>query len=148
MLKKTSLVGLVVAAAFITGCTSVPMADVTRDAKAKTFSVSADKANVYVYRNEAMGGAVKMDVALNGKPLGQSAAKTYFAIEVPPGKHTLVSKAENDSTLDLVAEAGKNYFVWQEVKMGVLYARNQLQLVDESTGKAGVAECKLIDAKY
>ena len=131
--------------ALMSGCASVPMASVERDAQTKTFSVKPDRANIYVYRNESMGGAVKMDVALNGKPIGQTAAKTYFALEVPPGKHTLVSKAENESVLDVTAEAGKNYFVWQEVKMGLLYARNKLLLVDEITGKAGVAESKLIE---
>ena len=121
------------------------MASVERDAQTKTFSVKPDKANIYVYRNESMGAAVKMDVELNGKPIGQTVAKTYFALEVAPGKHTLVSKAENDAVLDVPAEAGKNYFVWQEVKMGLLYARNKLMLVDEETGKTGVAECKLIE---
>jgi len=29
--------------------------------------------------------------------------------------------------------------------MGVFGARSALQLVDEATGKAGVAECKLIE---
>ena len=93
-----------------------------------------------------MGAAVKMDVELDGKLVGQTVAKSYFALEVPPGKHTLISKAENDSVLDVIAEAGKNYFVWQEVKMGLMYARNKLQLVDEAIGKVGVAESKLIES--
>ena len=93
-----------------------------------------------------MGAAVKMDVDFDGKPIGQTVAKSYFALEVAPGKHTLISKAENDSVLDVDAEAGKNYFVWQEVKMGLMYARNKLQIVDEVAGKAGVSECKLIEA--
>jgi hypothetical protein len=42
------------------------------------------------------------------------------------------------------ASAGRNYFVWQEVKMGMWQAGSMLHLVDEVTGKAGVAECKLI----
>lgn len=87
-----------------------------------------------------------MDVDLDGKPIGQTAAKTYLALQVPAGKHALLSKAENDSALDLAAEKGKNYFVWQEVKMGMLSARNKLQIVDEVTGKAGVAECKLVES--
>jgi len=117
------------------------MASPEQDAQSKTFSVKPGKANIYVYRNEVLGAAIKMDVSLDGKPVGQTAAKTFFALEVAPGKHTL----QGDSALDLTAEAGKNYFVWQEVKMGFI-AGNKLQLVDEATGKAGVAECKLIEA--
>jgi len=30
--------------------------------------------------------------------------------------------------------------------MGILYARSKLQIVDDVTVKAGVSECKLIDA--
>ena len=146
MFKRIMLVGLLASTVLVTGCASVPMASAERDAQTKTFSVKPDKANIYVYRNESMGAAVKMDVDFDGKPIGQTVAKSYFALEVAPGKHTLISKAENDSTLDVAAEAGKNYFIWQEVKMGILYARNKLQLVDDATGKTGVSECKLIEA--
>lgn len=129
----------------LSGCASVPMANIERDSQAKTFAVRPGLSNIYVYRNESIGAAVKMDVELDGKLVGQTVAKSYFALEVSPGKHTLISKAENDFVLDVIAEAGKNYFVWQEVKMGLLYARNKLQLVDEAIGKAGVAESKLIE---
>lgn len=145
MFRKHTLAALIAVAVFVTGCASVPTANVERDNKAKTFSTLPGKANIYIYRNESMGAAIKMDVSIDGKILGQTAAKTYFAIEVEPGKHALLSKAENDSIVDVNAEAGKNYFVWQEVKMGLMYARNKLQLVDDATGKAGVNECKLIE---
>jgi len=146
MFRNVMLSALLAVTALVTGCASVPMASVDRDTQAKTFSVKPDKANIYVYRNESFGAAVKIDVDLDGKPVGQTAAKTYFSLEVPPGKHTLSSKAENTDTLDVIAEAGKNYFIWQEVKLGLLFARNKLQFVDEAAGKAGVAECHLIEA--
>ena len=58
MFKKLLLVGLLAGSALITGCASVPMASVERDAQTKTFVVAPDKANIYVYRNESMGAAV------------------------------------------------------------------------------------------
>lgn len=145
MLNKFVMFALLVAAFLLTGCASVPMASVDHDTQAKTFAVESDKANIYLFRNESMGAAVKMDVVLDGKPVGQTVAKTYMKFEVKPGQHTLISKAENDDVLNVNAEAGKNYFVWQEVKMGILYARSLLHLSDEQTGKAGVLECKLIE---
>jgi hypothetical protein len=149
MFKRVlTMAAVIVAVALSTGCASVQMASADRDTAAKSFATKADKANIYVYRNESMGAAVKMDVTLDGKALGQTAAKTYFKVEVPAGEHTLISKAENDSVLAVKADAGKNYFVWQEVKMGVLYARSALQLVDEAAGKAAVQECKLIQEAY
>jgi hypothetical protein len=134
---------VVVLAVLASGCASVPMASAERDTAAKSYAVKPDKANIYVYRNEGMGAAVKMSVVLDGKLVGDTGAKTFLVLEVAPGKHTLVSKTENDSTLVVDTVAGKNYFVWQEVKMGLMSARSSLQLVDEAKGKAGVAECKL-----
>lgn len=122
------------------------MASSEHDAQAKSFAVKSDKSNIYLYRNESMGAAVKMDVVLDNNPVGQTVAKSYLKLEVSPGQHTLISKAENDDVLNINTEAGKNYFVWQEVKMGILYARNLMHLSDEQTGKAGVLECKLIES--
>ncbi len=147
MFKQFSFAALLAVAALSTGCASVKMADDTQDAQAKTFQVSPDKAHIYVFRNESMGAGVKMPVALNGKPVGATVAKSYLMLSVPAGQQTLVSSAENDSELKLSAEAGKNYFVWQEVKVGFIKARNALQVVDETTGRAGVNESKLIQAQ-
>lgn len=146
MFGKIMLAGLLVGIALITGCASVPMASEERDTQSKTFSVNPDKANIYIYRNEFIGAAEKMAVDFDGIPIGQTVARSYFALEVVPGKHTLTSKAENVSVLEVEAEAGENYFIWQEVKLGLIYARNKLQMVDEVTGKAGIAGCRLIEA--
>lgn len=131
--------------ALLSGCASVPMASDTLDQQAKTYTTAPGKANIYVYRNESFGAAMKLAVTLDGTLVGQTAAKTYFALQVAPGKHQITSVAENTSSVDLVTEVGKNYFIWQEVKMGALSARSKLQIVDESTGKEAVASCKLID---
>ncbi len=54
-------------------------------------------------------------------------------------------KSENDATLNLSIEAGKYYFVWQEVKMDLLIARSKLSQVSEEQGRqAGVIESKLV----
>jgi len=145
MLKRILALGVISAAVLASGCASVPMASPERDGAAKSFSVKPGKANIYVYRNESIGAAIKMTLVMDGKLVGSTASKTYALLEVNPGKYTLLSKAENDSTLTVTAAAGRNYFVWQEVKMGVFGPRSALQLVDDATGKAGVAECKLIE---
>jgi len=145
MFKRFVTVGAILIAVLATGCASVPMASVEKDTAAKTFAVKSNKANIYIYRNETFGAAIKMPVALDGKLVGDTAAKTYLLLEVDPGNHTVISKTENDPSLLVIAEPGKNHFVWQEVKMGAFAARSALKLVDEATGKAGVAESKLIE---
>ncbi len=142
-MKKLFAVALV--AASLAGCASVPMGDATQDAALKTFTVAPDKAGLYIYRNETMGAAIKMDVAVDGAAIGQTAANTYLYKEVAPGKHTVVSQGEDK--LDVDAAPGTLTFVWQEVKMGMMSAGSKLHLVDATQGKKGVNETKLAATK-
>ena len=144
MISRLIAAGALAIVVLASGCASVPMATTGQDQAAKTYAVKPQKANIYVYRNEQMGAAIKMPVLLNGRAVGDTGAKTFMLLEVDPGSHTIVSKTENDATVKVDATAGRNYFVWQEVKMGLMQARSQLHLVDEAQGKAGVAECNLI----
>ena len=88
-----------------------------------------------------------MDVELDGKAIGQTAANTFLYKEVAPGKHTFTSKAETDSTIEVDAKPGTLLYIWQEVKMGILGARSKLQLVDQAQGQKGVHETKLAETK-
>lgn len=128
--------------ALAAGCASVPMTAESEDAAAKAFAPRPGKANLYVYRNESIGGALRMRISLDARLVGATAPKTYFLFELDPGEHHLISHAEVNSTLTFTAAAGRNYFVWQEVKLGTLQARTVLQLVPEDQGRAGVLECK------
>lgn len=129
------------------GCASVPMGDTKQDAALKAFQVPADKAGIYVYRNESMGAAVKMDVIIDGQNIGETAANTYMYREVAPGKHTIASKAENTDTVEVDLKPGTLTFIWQEVKMGFMFARTKLNIVGEQEGKKGVLETKLAVGK-
>jgi PBP1b-binding outer membrane lipoprotein LpoB len=144
MLKRIVVAGALAAVVLASGCATVDMASTEMDTSAKNYAVKPNKANIYVYRNEVFGAAIKIPVLLNGRAVGDTASKTFMVLEVEPGSHTIVSKAEKDATVKVSASAGRNYFVWQEVKMGMWQAGSMLHLVDEATGKAAVAECKLI----
>ena len=134
------------AVAMLAACASVPKASPERDRSAKQFAAPPKgKAALYVFRDESFGAAIKMSLLLDGRIVGDTAAKTFHWVEIAPGKHTLIGKAENESTLDFTAVPGQNVFVWQEVKLGVLSARNKLQLVDDQRGRAGVAQCELAE---
>lgn len=141
MFRKFALISLVTMT--LVGCASVPMGDAKKDAALKSFSSKPDVAGLFIYRNESFGAAIRMDVEIDGKPVGQTAAKTYFYKEVAPGKHTVTSKSENTDSIEVDTVAGKLYYIWQEVKMGLLYARTKLSLVSEEEGKKGVLESQL-----
>ncbi|MDY7536734.1 DUF2846 domain-containing protein [Undibacterium sp. 5I1] len=132
------------ASGLLTGCASVQMASQEQDVRAKTFKTNPSQANIYIYRNELFGAVSKMPVELDGKEIGQTTSKSYVLVSVNPGQHKLASKAENESVLSIMTEAGKNYFVWQEVKLGFISAGSKLQLVDATTGQAGVNGSELI----
>src|SRR5438067_7087211 len=146
MFGRRALAAAVVA--ILAGCASVEMAGPDRDYAAKEFArPSKGKAALYVFRNRSNGGAVKMSLELDGRPLGETGPKTFHWLTIRPGKHTLVGKAENESVVEFAAVSGQNVFVRQDVpKMGILSAANQLQVVDEQTGRAGVAECEMAEA--
>jgi hypothetical protein len=144
VLLRAAAIVATCAAAAIGGCATFPAADEATDREAKTFAVSPGRANIYLYREEGPGEAVVMDVLLDGVPMGRTGPRTYFVFDVEPGSHTLTSRAENESSVTLAVEAGANRFVRQEVRMGVWYARTRLAVVDEPTGRAGVAQCRLV----
>ena len=127
-----------------TGCGTLQMADNNLDTARKTFTVPTDKAGLYVYRNEHMGGAMMMKVSINGKEVGRTGAMTYLYQELTPGRHKLTSHAENEDSLELDAKPGTLIYVWQEVKMGLLSARSKLHLAAEEQGRKGVLESRLV----
>lgn len=131
----------------IIGCASVPMGDPSHDMALKKFQAPQSQAGIYIYRNESFGAAVTMDVEIDGKQIGSTAANTYLYKIVKPGKHTITSKAENDDTIEVNVKAGTLSYIWQEVKMGFLFARTKLNLVNDTTGKKGVLETSLAKTK-
>ena len=145
MIKTTLRVLSLIAFLILTGCASVQYASPELDSEAKAFKTSPDKATIYLYRNETMGAAVTMDVYLDDTFQGYTGANSYFMWVVEPGSHVIKSVAEDEETVTLETEPNKQYFVWQEVKMGLMSARNDLHIVDEEQGMKGVKECKLVD---
>jgi hypothetical protein len=143
--KTIRVAAVMLAASMLGACASVPMASPDADAHAKTFVAPGNgEANLYVYRDQTMGSAVKMPLLLDDVSIGDTGPHTYAFRQIQPGNHTITSKAEKDATLQFTAEAGKNYYVRQEVKMGVWTARTGLELEDESTGENAVKGCKMI----
>ncbi|MBX3717971.1 MAG: DUF2846 domain-containing protein [Burkholderiales bacterium] len=128
----------------LAGCAGVPVADEALDREAKAFAANPGKAMVYVYRDGDAGEGVPMEVLLDGVPLGRSAPRTFFAFEAEPGRRAITSRAANEATLVVEAEAGRSHFVRQEARWGFTGGRTALVPVDEPTGRAGVAKCRLV----
>lgn len=133
--------------AFLLATTSVQAqkkASEDEDQEAKSLTPPADKALVYVYRPSSAGFAVRMEVTCDGKSLGSTKGNRYIYALLDPGTHTIKSKAENTAVLELKAEAGKTYYILQQVKMGGFQARTGLELIkDEKEARKKLDHCKL-----
>lgn len=145
MFRKALIAMALVSSAFLTGCASVPMASQEADAELKKFAApAADKAGLYIYRNTFGGQALKKTVTLDGTVIGETANKVYFFKEITPGQHVISTESEfSDNTVSFQADAGKNYFAEQYIKVGVFVGGAGVRMVDEATGKKEVAACSL-----
>ncbi len=143
IVKSVFILGAIATLALTTGCASVQKASPQEDNAAKAFKSNPEYSQVYVYRNETLGAALSMPVTVDGKTAGNTGPKSYFKFNLPAGKHTLTSQGDK-SVLDINTENGKIYYVWQEVKMGVMSGGSKLQLVDTDKGQKGVKQCTLI----
>jgi hypothetical protein len=114
--------------------------------QAKQFESKSGKSLIYVYRESAfIAGGVKHKLQLDGKPIGEMIQGGYMVLEVVPGKHTLVARAENDAILNSTLEPGKNYYVKQELSDGLgLRSRTTLKIIPEETAKEEIKKCSLI----
>ena len=105
------------------------------------------KGVIYVVRPAVMGFAIGIPVSCDGNWVGTTRGKNFIYTVVDPGKHIISGKAENLSEVEVNVEAGKTYYVLQNIKMGMVMARNKLELTDEQTGKTKLEKCKLAEEK-
>ena len=143
---KRALIVFAVAALFLSSCASVPMESKDQADIAKKFNPpSYENAGMYIYRPSGFGGALKKDVWIDGKCIGETAPYVFLYEEVQGGEEHKVSTESEFSANDLLVktEGGKNYFVRQYIKMGVFVGGAGLELVDEDRGKGEVQKLKM-----
>lgn len=144
MYKKLAVI--VLASSLFAGCASVPMESAEKSDMAKKFnSPSRGNAALYIYRSGNLGGALKKDVFIDGKCIGETAPNIFFREEVRGGvEHKLSTESEfSPNDLLLRTQSGKNYFVRQYIKFGVFVGGAGLELVDEAKGKTEVGKLQL-----
>ena len=144
MLKKLVFIALV--SSFLAGCASVPMESEAVSAKAKSFNPPTDgNAGLYLYRSSGVGTALKKDIRVDNKCIGESAPNVFFYEEVKGNMEHKISTESEFSPNDLLlkTESGKNYFIKQFIKMGVFVGGANLELVDEGEGKKDVSELEM-----
>jgi hypothetical protein len=151
-IKKTQntmnlrLTAVMAASLILTGCASVGMAPQEESAAAKQFPLpEANSAGLYIYRNSFIGGALKKDIWLDGKCIGESAPDVFFYTKTEGGKsHDIDTESEfSPNRLSLQMEGGKNYFVRQYIKMGAFVGGAGLEQVSEEQGKQDIQKLNM-----
>lgn len=104
--------------------------------------VNPELGRIYLIRPTAFGSAVPMKVREGVRAIGVTGPNSFLAWDREPGHVSLVSEAEDDSVLDFEAEKGKTYYVQQHIQMGVMMARNELELLSEEEGVSLLKKCK------
>jgi Protein of unknown function (DUF2846) len=136
-----ALISLVLA-----GCASVPMESTQKTSDAKQFLPPAEgKAGLYLYRYGSFGAALKKDIWLDGKCVGETARNTFFYEEVDGGVEHKISTESEFSPNDLVlkTDSGKTYFIKQYIKFGVFVGGAGIEVVDEKEAKKQIEELNL-----
>jgi uncharacterized protein YlaN (UPF0358 family) len=144
MYRKLILVSFVLS--LFAGCASVPMEGADRAEVAKKFiPPSNGNAALYIYRSGSFGGALKKDVWVDGKCIGETAPNIFFYEEVQGGEEHKISTESEFSPNDLLVntESGMNYFIRQYIKFGVFVGGANLEIVDEEKGKKAVEKLQM-----
>ena|SRR5437868_4468188 len=146
-MKKLNLAGFAVVASFVlSGCASVNMASKAESAQAKEFKQPAPgQAGVYIYRNSFVGQALKKDIFIDGKCLGESANNVFFYTQLPGDKsYKIDTESEfSPNSFSAVLAAGKNHFFRQYIKMGVFVGGANIEAMSEEEGKKDVAKLEM-----
>lgn len=144
MVKKIILIAFI--ATLSLGCASIPMESSEKNQEALKFvSPSEGKSGLYIYRKGILGSALKKDVWLNGKCIGETAPNIFFYEEVEGDKEYKISTESEFSPNDLVVKvkSGMLYFIRQYIKLGLFIGGAGLEVVDDEEGKKAVSELKL-----
>ena len=139
-------VAALLAAFLVSGCASVDMASSEASSSAKQFDPpSPGHAGVYIYRNSFAGKGLKKDIWIDGECIGESAPDVFFHTEVEGDKHHAIDTESEFSPnrLELMFEAGKNYFIRQFIKIGLFVGGAGLEQVPDEQGKEDIADLEL-----
>ena len=144
MCKELALIALI--SSLLAGCASVPIEGIERTAAAQKFNPPSEgSAGLYIYRSGSLGGALKKDVWVDGKCVGETAPNVFFYEEVEGDKEHKISTESEFSPNDLLikTKSGMLYFIRQYMKFGVFVGGAGLELVDEEEGKKAVKSLKM-----
>ena len=140
-MKKVTLcftfaVILLFGAGCVTTCQSVAIPNLNKEID------NPQMGRIYVVRPTGFASLASMWITDNGKYIGKTGPNGCLCWEREPGNAEIVGRAENTSTVNLEVEPAKAYYICQHIEMGMMDARNTLEVVSEEQGQKFLQKCK------
>lgn len=116
-------------------CTSWKLVSSSAAVLRPTSSPPADAAKVCVVRTSVLAHAVTFPTHDNGALVGATRGPGHFCYVAEPGEHEIAIEADEVENAKLTAEAGKSYFLKQEVDNILGYVKCRAVWVDETEAR-------------
>ncbi len=138
--KRIQAVGLPVALVVaLAGCaSSVKFTDMKPSLAPQT----QEMGRIFFYRPVTFGSALRPDILVNGKRVGQSVAWEFFHLDRPPGKYEVVTRTDVERKVGFVLEKGQTRYIRFSATMGFLIGHVYGELVDQETALPELEQCK------
>jgi hypothetical protein len=120
---------------FSVGCTSWKLAPPATAAVHPSSAPPASAAKICVVRTSVLAQAVTFPTHDNGVLVGATRGPTHFCYLAEPGEHEIAIEADELEKAKLTAEAGKSYFLKQEVDYILGYVKCRGVWLAESEAK-------------
>ena len=101
-----------------------------------------DNVRIYVMRPTSFGGGIATTIKDGSEEIGATGPGGYLCWERKPGKTVITGIAENHSNVDLEADKGKAYYIFQHIRIGFFIVRNKMELLSDEEGKTILKKCK------
>lgn len=120
----------------LVSCASTPEATRERDSEAKEFSSHPAHSTLYVYRPDS-GSLDDTVLWVDGRLIGATLPRTYFRINLEPGKHTLTGMGHDNGKLTIITRPGELYFV----SLYVVGGHSHFWTVPADVGRSTISRC-------
>lgn len=102
----------------------------------------AETSMIYLVREESRSDAQPLIVVLDGATEGLTYPGTFIRWQVSPGPHRISGYGADTGAIDISAEPGKTYFVYQSVSRVQGLLRSEFRRMDERDGRGLIARSR------
>ncbi len=113
--------------------------------KSKLPPVAKNQGRVFIYRPSGLGFAVKPQVKIDEKAVGQSVGHGFFYTDQAPGAHEISISTEWKHQNTLNVTAGQPSYVECKVVPGLLVGHIIPNQLSTKEGEEGIQECKMVE---